>query len=93
MALIARLYDPTEGEVLVDGVDVRSVDVASLRSEIAFVADDSFLFSASVAENIAYARAGREPASRSRRRRGGPRPTASSATFPTATRPWSASAA
>ena len=55
VALIARLYDPSEGTVLVDGVDVRSVDVTSLRSEIAFVADESFLFSASVAENIAYA--------------------------------------
>jgi ATP-binding cassette subfamily B protein len=55
VALIARLYDPSSGTVLVDGVDVREVDVASLRSEIAFVADDSFLFTASVAENIAYA--------------------------------------
>ena len=55
VALIARLYDPTEGTVLVDGADVREVDVVSLRSEIAFVADDSFLFTASVAENIAYA--------------------------------------
>ncbi|HEU5063285.1 MAG TPA: ABC transporter ATP-binding protein [Solirubrobacterales bacterium] len=58
VALIARLYDPNEGSVLVDGADAREVDVASLRSEIAFVADDSFLFTASVAENIAYARPG-----------------------------------
>jgi ABC-type multidrug transport system fused ATPase/permease subunit len=58
VALIARLYDPSEGRVLVDGVDVRSVDVVSLRSEVAFVADDSFLFSATVADNIAYARPG-----------------------------------
>jgi ABC-type multidrug transport system fused ATPase/permease subunit len=57
VALIARLYDPSEGEVLVDGADLRSVDVASLRHSVAFVADDSFLFSASVAENIAYAKA------------------------------------
>ncbi|MGH2939200.1 MAG: ABC transporter ATP-binding protein [Solirubrobacterales bacterium] len=56
VALIARLYDPTEGTVLVDGVDVRDVEVEKLRSEIAFVADDSFLFTASVADNIAYAR-------------------------------------
>jgi ATP-binding cassette subfamily B protein len=56
VGLIARLYDPSEGAVLVDGADVRSVDVASLRHSVAFVADDSFLFSASVAENIAYAR-------------------------------------
>jgi ABC-type multidrug transport system fused ATPase/permease subunit len=58
VALIARLYDPSEGTVLVDGADVRTVDVGSLRSEIAFVADDSFLFTDSVAANIAYARAG-----------------------------------
>jgi len=55
VALIARLYDPSEGEVVVDGADVRSVEVESLRSEIAFVADESFLFSATLAENIAYA--------------------------------------
>jgi ATP-binding cassette subfamily B protein len=56
VALIARLYDPTAGAVLVDGVDVRSVEVESLRREIAFVGDESFLFSASVADNIAYPR-------------------------------------
>ncbi len=55
VALIARLYDPSVGAVLVDGADVREVDVTSLRSEIAFVADDSFLFTSSIAENIAYA--------------------------------------
>jgi ABC-type multidrug transport system fused ATPase/permease subunit len=55
VALVARLYDPSSGKVVVDGVDVRSVDVDSLRHEIAFVADDSFLFSTTVAENIAYA--------------------------------------
>jgi ATP-binding cassette subfamily B protein len=55
VALLARLYDPTRGSVLVDGADLRTVDVRSLRSQIAFVADDSFLFSASVAENMAYA--------------------------------------
>jgi ATP-binding cassette subfamily B protein len=58
VALIARLYDPDTGTVEVDGTDVRTVDLNSLRSEIAFVADDSFLFTASVAENIAYANAG-----------------------------------
>jgi ATP-binding cassette subfamily B protein len=55
--LLPRLYDVTEGELLVDGVDVRSVDVGSLRREVAFVSDDPFLFSASVRDNIAYARA------------------------------------
>jgi ABC-type multidrug transport system fused ATPase/permease subunit len=55
VALLARLYDPTEGEVLVDGADVRSIELASLRNEIAYVSDDSFLFSDTVAANIAYA--------------------------------------
>ncbi len=55
VGLVARLYDPGEGTVLVDGADVRDVNIGSLRSQIAFVADDSFLFTASVAENIAYA--------------------------------------
>jgi ATP-binding cassette subfamily B protein len=55
--LLPRLYDVTEGAVRVDGADVRDVDVASLRAAIAVVDDDPFLFSASVAENIAYARA------------------------------------
>jgi len=58
VALLARLYDPTEGAVLLDGADIRDVDLVSLRSQIAFVADDSFLFSATVGENIAYARPG-----------------------------------
>jgi ATP-binding cassette subfamily B protein len=58
VALVARLYDPSEGAVLVDGIDIREIDVVSLRSQVAFVGDDSFLFSASVAENIAYARPG-----------------------------------
>jgi ATP-binding cassette subfamily B protein len=54
--LVARMYDATSGRVLVDGADVRSVDVVSLRRAIAVVSDDPFLFSASVRENIAYAR-------------------------------------
>jgi ABC-type multidrug transport system fused ATPase/permease subunit len=56
VALIARLYDPSEGSVEIDGADVRSVELSSLRSQVAFVGDDSFLFTASLAENIAYAR-------------------------------------
>jgi ABC-type multidrug transport system fused ATPase/permease subunit len=54
--LIPRLYDPTEGAVLVDGADLRSVDLTSLRREIALVSDDAFLFSATLRDNIAYAR-------------------------------------
>jgi ATP-binding cassette subfamily B protein len=58
VGLIARLYDPGEGSVSVDGADVRTVDLGSLRSQIAFVADDSFLFTDTVAANIAYANQG-----------------------------------
>jgi ABC-type multidrug transport system fused ATPase/permease subunit len=54
--LLGRLYDVTEGAVLIDGADVRGVDLPSLRASIAVVDDDPFLFSASVAENIAYGR-------------------------------------
>jgi ABC-type multidrug transport system fused ATPase/permease subunit len=54
--LIPRLYDVDAGAVVVDGVDVRAVDPASLRREVAVVSDDAFLFSASLGENIAYAR-------------------------------------
>ena len=54
--LIPRLYDTDEGSVLVDGVDVRSVDPTSLRREVAVVSDDAFLFSATLGDNIAYAR-------------------------------------
>ena len=53
--LIPRLYDVTGGRVLVDGADVRDVDITSLRSQIALVSDDAFLFSATLRENIAYA--------------------------------------
>ena len=56
VALLARLYDPSAGTVSIDGADLRDVQLPSLRSQIAFVADDPFLFSATVAENIAYAR-------------------------------------
>jgi ABC-type multidrug transport system fused ATPase/permease subunit len=54
--LLPRLYDVTAGELLVDGADVRDVDLVELRQQVAFVSDDPFLFSASVRENIAYAR-------------------------------------
>jgi ABC-type multidrug transport system fused ATPase/permease subunit len=56
--LIPRLYDVDEGAVLVDGVDVRDLDPATLRREVAVVSDDAFLFSAPLGENIAYARPG-----------------------------------
>jgi ATP-binding cassette subfamily B protein len=56
VSLLPRLYDVTAGEVLIDGADVTQVDPRSLRREIAIVNDDPFLFSATVHDNIAYAR-------------------------------------
>jgi ATP-binding cassette subfamily B protein len=64
VSLISRLYDVTDGQVLLDGADVRELSLRSLRQAIAVVSDDPFLFSASVAENIAYARAGGPPVPR-----------------------------
>jgi len=55
VSLISRLYDVSAGRVLLDGVDVREVDLRSLRQAVAVVSDDPFLFSETVAENIAYA--------------------------------------
>jgi ABC-type multidrug transport system fused ATPase/permease subunit len=56
VSLLPRLYDLSAGAVRIDGADVRSVDLVSLRRAIAVVTDDPFLFSATVHENIAYAR-------------------------------------
>jgi ATP-binding cassette subfamily B protein len=56
VSLLPRLYDATSGSVRIDGADVRSVDPGSLRQEVAVVTDDPFLFSATVHDNIAYAR-------------------------------------
>jgi ABC-type multidrug transport system fused ATPase/permease subunit len=53
-SLVPRFYDVTEGRITVDGVDVRDVQVVSLRREIGIVAQDPFLFSATVRENIAF---------------------------------------
>jgi ABC-type multidrug transport system fused ATPase/permease subunit len=55
-AAIPRLYDLSAGAVLVDGVDVRALDLESLRAAVAIVPEDGFLFSATVRDNIAYAR-------------------------------------
>jgi ABC-type multidrug transport system fused ATPase/permease subunit len=56
VSLLPRLYDVSTGSVEIDGADVRSVELASLRHSIAVVNDDPFLFSATVHDNIAYAR-------------------------------------
>jgi ATP-binding cassette subfamily B protein len=56
--LLARLYEPTRGRILLDGVDLRELPQAALRSRLAMVLQDVFLFSGSVAENIALGRSG-----------------------------------
>jgi ATP-binding cassette subfamily B protein len=53
-ALVPRFYDVQEGRVLLDGADVRDIDLAELRRSIAIVSQDPFLFSTSVRENIAF---------------------------------------
>ena len=58
VSLLPRLYDVSTGSVMIDGADVRSVDVHNLRQQIAIVDDNPFLFSATIHENIAYAHAG-----------------------------------
>ncbi len=53
-SLIPRLYEVADGELFIDGVDVNRISLASLRSSIAMVPQDSFLFSMPLADNIAY---------------------------------------
>ena len=54
--LILRLYDVTDGEILIDGVDIRSIPQKTLRSQMGVVLQETFLFDGSVLENIAYAK-------------------------------------
>ena len=56
--LIPRFYDPTEGEILLDGQNIRNVTLESLRSNVGVVQQDVYLFSGSVYENIAYGKPG-----------------------------------
>nr|WP_229911544.1 hypothetical protein [Streptomyces aurantiogriseus] len=66
---MARFHDPTGGRVLLDGVDLRSLATAELRHGVVMVSQEGFLFSGTVAENIALARP--DPRSTSPARRGG----------------------
>ncbi len=54
--LVARLYDPTEGRVVVDGVDIRDVSFASLAETVGLVSQETYLFHASVADNLRFAK-------------------------------------
>jgi ATP-binding cassette subfamily B protein len=56
VSLLTRFHDPTQGQILLDGVDLRDYKLADLRSQFGIVLQDSVLFSTSIRENIAYAR-------------------------------------
>lgn len=56
--LIPRFYDPTQGEILLDGQNIKKVTLQSLRSSVGVVQQDVYLFSGSVYENIAYGKPG-----------------------------------
>jgi len=56
VGLIPRLYDVTQGELLVDGIDVRRLPLAHLRGAVGFVPQETFLFSDTLAHNIAFGR-------------------------------------
>lgn len=56
MGLLTRLYDPRQGEIRIDGVDIRDFKLADLRNQFAIVLQEPVLFSTTIAENIAYAR-------------------------------------
>jgi ATP-binding cassette subfamily B protein/subfamily B ATP-binding cassette protein MsbA len=57
-SLLVRFYDPVEGRITIDGEDLRTVTLKSLRQNIALVTQDPILFAASIRENIAYGRPG-----------------------------------
>lgn len=55
VSLISRLYDPQEGEILIDGVNIKDIAFKDLRKYIAMVSQETYIFMGTVAENIAYA--------------------------------------
>jgi ABC-type multidrug transport system fused ATPase/permease subunit len=58
LALLARLYEPDEGDVLLDGISIDALPLSWLRSQLAVVPQDTFLFSGTLRQNIAYGRPG-----------------------------------
>jgi ATP-binding cassette, subfamily B, bacterial len=58
MSLLTRFYDPTDGQILLDDVDLRDYKLADLRNQFSIVLQEPVLFSTNIAENIAYARPG-----------------------------------
>jgi len=53
-SLMARLYDPTDGQIILDGVDIRSMDIDTRTSKIGFILQEPFLFSGTIRDNILY---------------------------------------
>jgi ATP-binding cassette subfamily B multidrug efflux pump len=62
--LLLRMYDPTHGRVMIDGVDVRDLDLQQLRTQISYVPQDVFLFSDSITNNILFGMSSETPAER-----------------------------
>jgi ABC-type multidrug transport system fused ATPase/permease subunit len=58
LSLVPRFYDPQKGRILIDGVDVTTLKLAALRSQVGFVLQETVLFRGSIRENIAYGRPG-----------------------------------
>jgi ATP-binding cassette, subfamily B, bacterial MsbA len=52
--LIPRFYDPTQGKILMDGINLRDFDITTVRRKMAVVSQDTFIFNASIRDNIAY---------------------------------------
>jgi ABC-type multidrug transport system fused ATPase/permease subunit len=52
--LVARFYDPTQGKILLDGIDLREFNITSVRNKMAIVSQDTFIFNTTVRDNIAY---------------------------------------
>ena len=79
--LVNRTYDPGSGRLAIDGVDLRGWNLTSLRSQIATIEQDVFLFSLSIADNIAFARPGAGRRDLEAAARAAARPTNSSPAF------------
>ncbi len=58
ISLLARFYDPVSGRIMIDGHDIKTLTLSSLREKISIVLQDVFLFNGTIAENISYGQTG-----------------------------------
>ena len=72
--LVCRFYDPTDGQILIDGVDIRDYDVKWLRRQVGVVLQEPYLFHGTIAENIRYGNPDATLEEIIRGRQGGQRP-------------------